>query len=299
MIQNLNSKQESVERLNTMLSSGKSLLSPADGPFAWAQAMNVKQSIRELDTIDENIDFALNWQQATESSLDRMYDLLLSAQQLAIASVKPSSEEETLARVTEMEQLCEEAQQVANTQYNNLYIFSGWGIDYVDGKTVLTASNPPFDSDLNYQGSTDSLKVRTNTSRSETVNLDGETVFVIQDADGQPINILQMLADLRDSIQDSVATDDVQPIQDAQELIVMAQQHISSQQAMVGARMASLDQRKEVLADLQLNAQERYAEIAEPDYVDLIMQYQQKQTALEAAMKVTSLISELNLTKYL
>jgi len=306
MVQNLNSKLESVDRLTTMVASGKRLLSAQDDPFAWSQALNMKQGLRELDAFSTNLDFAVNWNETTEVALGSLSDLLIRAQELAVGSIKVFSTEEQTAHAAELEQIFQEALAIADTQYGDLYVFSGWYEDDGLGNMVLGASKPPFVEDdqsadyLNYQGTTGSLEVRTGKSSRQTVNLNGDSVFSVTDSStGTTTNILKILARLRDSVSDSITSGDVKPIQDSLQLVEAAQQQITSQQALVGTRLTSLERQQQALANLTLSHQGDLAEITEADYLEVVTQLQQKQTAFEAALRVTSMLNDLNLLNFL
>lgn len=300
MIQNLNTKKESLDRLTTMMTSGKRLLSPQDDPFAWSQALNMKHGLKELDSFNTNLDFAANWHETTEVALGSLSELLIRAQEIAIGAIKPFSPEEQTANADELEQIFQEALQIADTRYDGLYVFSGWYEDDGVGNMVLGASDPPFDSNLDYQGTTGSLEVRTGKSSRATVNLNGDSVFSITNpSTGLPTNVLKELAALRDAVRDSITSGDVQPIEDSLQLIETSQQQITSQRALAGTRLTSLERQQEALADLTLSQQGRFAEITEADYLEVVTQLQQKQTAFEAALQVTSMLDDLNLLKFL
>jgi flagellar hook-associated protein 3 FlgL len=300
-IQNINSKKAGMDRLTTMLTSGKRLLTPQDDPFSWSRALNMKQGLRELDAIGANLDFAANWNTATEAALGNLSELFIRAQEVAIRSSKPLSSEEMEANSEEVEQIFQEALQSVNSTYDGLYIFSGWfANDDIgeEGKMIFRAAEPPLDSDLNYQGNTGSLEVRTGRSSVEAVNMDGEQVFVIPDPELENpdgINIIKGLRELKDAIQSG----SYESIQKSLQIIEAAQLHLTSKRATVGTRLARLDRQQQTLADLTIVQQSRYAALTEADYIEVISQFQQKQTAFEAALRVTSMLSDQNLLKYL
>ncbi len=293
-IHNLNCKKSELDKLSTMLSSGKRLLSASDDPVAWAQVLNMKQTLRELETYDRNIHFAVSWHQATEAALNKMSELLMRAKEVAIRAIKPTSPAERTVNSSEMEQILGQALQTANSQCNGLYIFSGWFAD--DG--TLAAAAPPFDGNSHYayQGNERGLMVRTSgTGENERVNLDGKDVFFIGGDAEEGTNIFEMLEDLKDAIAEERVVD----IENSLTLLDRAYEHITSRQAVVGVRLERLERRREALADLNITAQSRYADISEADYLEVISQLQQKQTVFQAALKVTSMLDGLNLLNYL
>ena len=84
----LNDQQEQITQLSQQISSGLKLTSASDDPYAWAQAMNIKQSLREYNSFLSGINFATGWGQATESALNQLSDLVSQAKQVAISAAQ-------------------------------------------------------------------------------------------------------------------------------------------------------------------------------------------------------------------
>ena len=282
--QNINNKQVDISQLSKMLSSGKRLQDPHDDPSAWSQAMDIKQGIRELTAFEENMDFTMSWSQSTENALNQFADLLTRAKGTAMKAMQQTTEAEQTANYENMKQMTDSALSLANSQYGNSYLFSG-----------RSTSTTPFNSvDFSYQGDTEPLKVRVGKNSHQTVNLDGQTVF-FTDPDDESTNMLTALNDLATAIQ----TGDKDTIQSRMGTLDEAFNHISSMQATVGARMADVEQRQNILGSIKVDRQDLLADTEEADVVDVITKLQMKKTALEATLQSTALVRGLNLTNYL
>lgn len=281
---NINKHQEDISYLSNAMSSGKRLQSPHDDPAAWSQAMDIKQGIKELTAFGKNMDFVMGWSQSTNSALGQFEDLLTRAKQTAMKAVSQSTTTEQDADYQTVKQITDTALSLANSQHGNSYIFSG-----------RSTSTPSFESGtFDYQGDTDPFEVRIGKNAHETVNLDGQTVFFTDPTDPNS-NILKTLDDLATAIQ----AGDISTIQNQIGALDDAFDHIASMQATVGARMADLQQRQDILESVKIDNQDLLSNTEDSNIAEVITNLQQKQTALQATLQSTAFLKNLNLTNFL
>jgi flagellar hook-associated protein 3 FlgL len=284
-IRDIGAKNESLARLAAMASSGKRLTTPSDDPLAWAQSMDVKHGLRELNSYSENIEFALGWNRSTESALDSMSDVVLRAKNAAVefASATSSEEQEALAKT--LDQAIEEAMGIANTRYGDSYLFGG-----------KNASTAPFSSTdyTQYNGNTDPIEVRTGASRRQEVDINGREAFFTDETDPNS-SMLQTLVDLRDAIRagDTAAARTQMSELDA------AYEHLTNMQSLTGTRMEKMEHQQTTLDSLQVEDQTHLSKLEDVDLAEVITRLTQQRTALEAALKVSTYMNGLNLAKML
>ncbi|MFP5211824.1 MAG: hypothetical protein ACLGPL_00450, partial [Acidobacteriota bacterium] len=185
-LRSLNHKQENIDRLTTNITTGSKLITASDDPTAWAQTMDIKQGIRELDAMTKNVEFARGWNQVTDGALSGLHDLIAKAQQTAVSaqSANGSNAKEALAQ--QVDSLLKEAQKLASTQYGDRYVFSG----------NQNPSGGPYTLDdttgaVTYNGDTGSMQVRTGKGAAgyETVNVTGPDAFTFTSG-GSTLNTL-------------------------------------------------------------------------------------------------------------
>jgi flagellar hook-associated protein 3 FlgL len=284
-IRDINDKKLSLDRLTTMASSGKRLIDPSDDPIAWSQSMNVKSSIRELENYNSNLEFSLGWNRATEDALNAMSDVMIRARDAATAFVSANSpgEQEALART--LDQAIEEAVALANTRYGDEYLFGG-----------KNSTTTPFDSaDLTqYHGNTDALEVRTGVNQRQVVNIDGREAF-FTDSTNPDSSVLQTLVRVRDAI----SAGDVSAVQSGLTDLDAGFDHLTAMVTLVGTRLEKMEHYQATLSNLKLQDQTKLSELEDADLVDVLTRLQQQRTALEAALRVTSTMDDLNLSKLL
>ena len=294
--QHLDQDKAGINKLSTQVSSGIRLQEQGDDPWAWSQALLMKQNIRESQTFKSNIQFAQNWNNATENALSQLSDLLVKAKQIATGSISANGQQAQLAQSDAMNQILEQAKGLVNTQFGNSYIFGG--------RSTSTAPFQTSDSTaadyLDYQGDTDQIKVRVGKDLTDTVNLDGQTAFSFADpTSGSTTNILKMLKQARDAIATSASSGDTTAVSDSLSSIDAARDQVSNCLSVVGTRLNKLENQQSTLQDLTNNQQTALSGTQDTDMATAITQLQQKQTAFQAALQVTVMVGKLNLTQYL
>lgn len=285
MTLNLNAKTEDAARLANMIATGKRISKPQEDPRAWSQAMDLRQGLRELETFQKNLDFAVAWNETTVNSLNSFSKLLDEAIQTGISAINNSEDRATQIRT--IEQISQQALDLANTQYDGRYIFSGTKFS-----TAPFSENPPAGSGkYSYEGNTEYFEIRTGKNTSQRINLDGQEVF-ITDAGS---NILETLSALKTALED----EDMTEVQNQTMALQTAREHIRGANSLAGLRMSYFDGQKSALETLQTNSKDRLGELEDADTAEAIILMQQNQTALQAALQATAMLDDLNLAKFL
>lgn len=280
---NINRMQEDVDRLTNMAATGKKLLAPHDDPIAWSQAMEVKQGLRELDSFKKNMEFSTGWNNTTEGALDRFGDLLTRAKEIGMQAVNQSTQAQKDGQYQELLQIAKDALGIANTQYGDSYIFSGTAM-----------STQPFQSgNYNYQGNTNSLQIRVGKGVLDTVNEDGLSTFY-QDPTDPNSSMLKTLDDMATAVKNGDGT----AITSLMSSLEKGFEQINSVTATVGARLRQMEDKQDALASIRVGNEELLGDLEGADITEVITQFQLKRTTLEAALKTTAMVGDLNLTKF-
>ncbi len=284
-IRDINARKESLDRLTGMTSSGKRMLGPSDDPLAWAQSMSSKQSLREIESYSANIQFSLGWNRAAEDALNAMSDVMLRARNAATAFVSASSEGERTALAQTLDQAIEEAVGLANSRYGDQYLFGG-----------RASASAPFDiADLTqYHGNTESWEVRVGGNQRQVVNIDGLSAFFTDSLDPNS-SMLQTLVEVRDAVK----AGDSGTVQAKLKDLDAGYDHLTAMGTLIGTRLEKMEHLEATLSNLKLQELSRLSELEDADFVEVVTRLQQQQTALEAALRVTSAMSDLNLVKFL
>ncbi len=289
----LNDQQEQINQLSQEISSGVKLTSPSDDPSAWSQAMNVQQSLREYNSFLGGINFATGWDQATESALSQLSDLVSQAKQIAISASSANSTSQNAALASQLDGILQQAVTLANSQYGDQYIFGG-----------TSTTTAPFSIDdstgtVNYSGDSNSIKVKTSSSDassggSTVVNLTGDQVFSYSSG-GSTLNVLQEIWGLKQAIQNG----DSATISSKLTTLDDAFNHINNESTTIGSMLSELTTQQSAINAFQTNEQSTLSNLQDTDVASATIKLQQAQTAFQAALQVTSMLGNLNLATYL
>ena len=285
MILNLNRKTEDAGRLAIMIASGKRISTPQEDPRAWSQAMDLKQGLRELDTFQKNVDFAMSWNQNTVNALNTFSNLLDQAIQVGRAAIN-NSEDRTI-QIETIDLISQQALDLANTQYQDLYVFSGSSL------STAPFTEDPITGSYTYNGNTDAFEVRAGKNNLQRINLDGEEVFFTDDG----LNILDELANLKTALE--LEPKDPTAIQNQITALESAKKHITAKNTLASLRYSYLDGQKSALATTKLNNANQLSAIEDTNMAEAIVQMQQNQTTLQAALQVTAMLDDLSLVDFL
>lgn len=129
--------------LDKQITTGKQVNLPSDSP---SHAVTILDSVTLLYQVDQyrsNLESAHNWMTASESSMDSINDLLVSAktlaEQMATGTIQSDQHAST---ATEVQNIINEIISLANTQVEGDYIFSGSRTDLAAISYLLMADNP-------------------------------------------------------------------------------------------------------------------------------------------------------------
>lgn len=284
----LNQKQENMMRLSDQISSGVRFSSPSDDPYSWAQSMDVKQGLREYDSILGNISYASGWNKATDSALNHISDFVSEARQAAISAQSPSSADHIDALVAQMDEIIKETVSGANAMYGDKYLFSG-----TETSTVPYTFNS---GTITYNGDSNRITVRTDRggAGSSDINQTGPEVMDFTSG-GTTLNVVTEMWNLREAIR----TGDAATITNKLGTLQDAFTSIGKQSTIVGTRLASYDNQTSAINSIKVNEKSTLSDLEDTDLTDAIVTLQQEQTAFQAALQVTGMMKDLHLTNYI
>ncbi len=125
-VSNLMRRESEIQRLSNQISSGKRIQFPSDDPIGTSRSMAMNSSLNDIAQYTTNSNSGISWLTATDEAmqtantyLQRVYELILSG----ASSSMPAESRAALA--AEIDQICDGLFEVANTNIDNRYIFSG------------------------------------------------------------------------------------------------------------------------------------------------------------------------------
>lgn len=263
--------------------SGSRIRVASDDPGAAGAVLRTDGQLRALVQYQRNIGAARSRLTAEETVLDQVTDLLSRAGELAIreGSANANAMTRQIAR-QEVEELIGTAIQLANTRFDELYLFGG---DFAD--------EPPVDA----AGAFNELRLPTGTRETEIAA--GQLVHTNHNASeifGDNNN--GVMAALR-ALSAALENDDPEAIiaagQESRTALDQTQNLIGD----VGARVIRLDIAEANIEALDTNLRTFRSDLSEVEFEEAMTELVGRQTALQAAFVATSRILQTTLTDYL
>ena len=194
----INQLYSQYEEVGQELSTGISLTEPSDDPTVIAQDLSVRNSSAVTGQVSQNLTDLNNMLSTTDSTLSSLTGILQSARNLAIEGAQDTISSSQRAQIgDQVNQLLEEAINLANTEYDGKYIFAGSAVPPGDS-LVQAIGNPPTQvvADANSVQQVQELPsgdlVPTNVTLQQAFNMGS--------SNGSP-SVFQMLITLRDTLE--------------------------------------------------------------------------------------------------
>lgn len=169
-VQNSLSKNRSdMHHLQEQSSTQRRINKPSDDPLGATRVLNSKTEEKTQKQFIKSLQFATDFLNFTDQSLGEVSEIISRTKELAINQANEASANESTRRVvaTEVEQLLNQAVQVANRKLGDRYIFGGFRTNQV-----------PFTRQGEYKGDDGEIKIQINKDAYITMNLPGNKIFL-------------------------------------------------------------------------------------------------------------------------
>jgi flagellar hook-associated protein 3 FlgL len=268
------------------LESGKQILKPSDDPFGTARALSYRADLAANQQYQNNINNATGWQNATDTALQNIEQLVQRARELTLQGATDTSGQEGRdAAAAELDQIIESIKTAGNTQYAGRYIFAG-----------SMTKTPPYGAGVagdTYSGDTASLQTEIGQSVQVPFNIVGSSV--IGDA-GTPASLVATLrtisADLKAGNSAALQNGDITALDAAND-------NVTNAQAQVGAMSNRLTNALTRLQQLQQSTTSLLSDTEDADVSQVIVTLTQEQTVYQAALKAGANLVQPSLMDFL
>ncbi len=178
-VQNSLSKNRSeMHHLQEQSSTQRRINKPSDDPLGATRVLNAKTEEKTQKQFIKSLQFATDFLNFTDQSLGEVGEIVVRAKELAINQANEASANENtrLVVATEVEQLLNQAVQVANRKLGDRYIFAGYRTNQI-----------PFTKQGEYKGDDGEIKIQVNKDAYITMNLPGNKVFLGENGGENPL----------------------------------------------------------------------------------------------------------------
>ena len=165
---------EDLKSANEVISTQKRINEISDDPLGLSQVLSLRNSIGNLEQIEQNVIMGKSWLEGVEASLDSVNNLILDAKsevsRLASDSTTADERQNAVARI---DHIINQIVSLGNTQVNDNYIFGGTKTDVIPF-AYDTSVDP---NRVLYNGNETPFEIRTDRNSGVQVGRNGKTTF--------------------------------------------------------------------------------------------------------------------------
>jgi len=126
MLRNLSNSYEKMGKLQEQVNTGKKVNRPSDDPVTAMKGINYRAELNNVEQFARNIGEAHNWLDTTDDTFDKIGSSIQRANELMVQASSDTMTSEDRKKIeSELQQIREHIQNLANTKIGDRYIFSG------------------------------------------------------------------------------------------------------------------------------------------------------------------------------
>ena len=266
------------------VSSGQKLNSPSDNPAAVASLVNMRfesdsdtQYLQNISTLTGSLNVA-------DTALSSVVEALTSAQSLGVEGANGTLNDQNRQAIAQQVQgIQQQVLDLANTSYNNQYLFSGTETTVQPYTADASAA-----SGVSYNGNNSTNSVQISEGQAMPINLPGSQIF-----SDSTNNVFQSLQDLYSALTTNG------DISGATAEVEQALNYVTTQQTFYGNSVDRLNNAKTFLTQEQTQLTETEGDTLDADMASAITDLTQAVTTQQALLEAGGSISQLNLFDYL
>ncbi|MBE5253005.1 flagellar hook-associated protein FlgL [Mixta mediterraneensis] len=306
-VRGITDSQSSWLKVGAQLASGRRVTNPSDDPIAASRAVVLSQAQAQSSQYAQARVFASQGLSLEENVLSGVTSSIQDAQTLIVnGSTGTLSDDDRGSIATQLEGIRAQLLNQANSQDGNgRYIFAGYKTD-----------SAPFVDDastgVSYVGGTDAITQKVDSSRTMTVGHTGDGIFMAitgnataePDGSASETNLFAMLDSAIAALktpQENADETTKQAFQDAMDKtnrgLSNSLNNVLSVRSSIGSQLSELDTLDAQGDDRDLIYSTQMSSMVDVDYAETISSYTMQQTALQAAYKTFTDMSQLSLFK--
>ncbi len=321
----LNNVANELEELRSIGATGKKLNKPSDDPAAIRPVLNTRKQISNVGRNLETMGKSLDTMQATDGHLEHVENIMQRAKEIMTNGINDSlNGEDRNVLADELVQLRKELLDAANGMVDGKYLFAGYEED-----TIPFVENSSYDPLLydatdsstwpyRYQGDGNATTLEITTGERITVNLTGNDLFfgtsTWDTADPTHnstesgrydlfLELTEAEASLRNynpSVTDPVQ---LQDMRDAMQQSLDDLEGAAEQNRRLRSQLGNRASRVETATDYQegvlVDLKQILSRYEDADAIEAFNAIVQQETAFQAALSVTSKVSQMSILDFI
>jgi flagellar hook-associated protein 3 len=165
---------EDLKNANEVISTQKRINEISDDPLGLSQVLSLRNSIGNLEQIEQNVIMGKSWLEGGESALGNVNNLILDAKsEVSRLASDSSTADERQDAVARIDHIINQIVSLGNTQINGNYIFGGTKTDVIP----LVYDKSGETEQVIYKGNKTPFEIRTDKNSGVQVGRNGKTTF--------------------------------------------------------------------------------------------------------------------------
>lgn len=282
-IQNLNSQQDT---LQGEVSSGLAVAQPSDDPSAFGQVVQLQSQDRQLTQFASNASRALDLANSSYSGLTSLQSLYDRATQLGALGMSTNGTQSTQAYASEMDQLVQQAVQVANSQLGGQYLYGGTANSTAPFTTTTDSTGQI--TGVSYVGNSDQAAIPLSSTSSVAPGTSGTTN--------------QGMADLINhliAVRDALAAGDTNALSTANQNLTPDEDTITSAVAENGAIQSRIQAEQTQQQSQTTELDSLISGATSADLPSTMVKLNQAQLAYQAALQTAASVMHMSILNYI
>lgn len=310
MMNYLSGTETKYYQLLEQASSGHKVSAPSDNPTSTRSILNINTKLDQLSSYLENMSTAQTELDTLDSSLANLTNLIQNANDLATQAANGTYNQTDYANFkTQIDSILASVIDVANTQYNGKYMFSGaatatetYTTD-VDGNIVYGGTNTATDAYKRYTTISDGVSIAINAPGDEifgsytaAIPDDPATVGVDESVPASGTGLIGTLK----LLSDALATGDKDVIRGSIDKLDTCLDTVSATRTEFAAVSNRFKITENAISTSQINLKSQRSALQDIDLTEVLTSLASQKLALEASMSMTkNLLSGQSLLDYM
>ena len=282
--------QQTVLQLQRGLADGRAIRKPSDDPVGTNVVMQYRERLRANEQYQKNMEVVLSHLNAVDSTMFMIQEQLIQAQSIQVRGADDSQGQDARnALAREIDQIAQAVIDLGNTRFAGVYIFGGTRTLEPAYTTELDENGFVASAEKNPNGIDGDVRRQVGRDLSLSIHVSGDDVF------GVDQELFQTLLDLRDAL----LAGDREAIQATHDRLEAAQDQVLGTHTFVGSLLTRAEALKGRLQADEVTNESGRTRIEDIDVARALLDFNQNQVALEAALDAGSRILQSSLLNYL
>ena len=289
MLRNLSNSYSKMGKIQDQITTGKKVTRPSDDPVVAMKGIGYRTQLNNVEQFSRNIGEAYNWLDTTDDTFDKIGATLQRANELMVQASSDTVTPEDREKInSEIQQLREHIQDLANTKIGDRYIFSG---------TKTTTA--PYDKENGVYQTFDPDNI--NDPFNKTIEIEVFDGIKMQ-INSNPMEMFKKIDDMFEEIDQKMGEGSTATGSELSAFIARIDENMNellTTRADIGARQNRVELMDARLQSQEIIATKRMSENEDIDYEKSITEMITQESIHRAALSVGARIIQPTLTDFL